>query len=268
MLSEMFIQQAISVTHLSKSFGSKRVLHDISFSANQGEVLAILGHNGAGKSTLVGCLSGEYQLDSGLISIQQIQRCLGNPLEAREAGVEVVCQDFELIGELDVTSNFFLSRELTHSNPILSAMGWLDKKQMRALTDRAMQRLGCDILNLDVPVNQLSQGEQQLIAVARAVYFGAHLLILDEPTAALGLHQMNKLQQVIKSISAQGVTILVVSHDPEFVRQTCDRAVVLRRGEKMIEVEISTVHREQLYAYMMGQEGNKKAHNTDWQCAS
>ena len=252
MLSDILAQHAISVTGLSKSLHGCKVLDDISFSANEGEVIAVLGHNGAGKSTLVKCLTGMLTMDSGYIVRQNQTMQILSPLDARKLGIEAVHQNFGLIDELDVVSNFFLGRELHHDNLILKMLGWLDKRLMRFLTGRALERLGCEFRDLDRLVKHLSAGERQLIAVARAIHFGAQVVVMDEPSSALGMSQMAQLQEVIRTISAQGVTVLLVSHDMPFIREVCDRAMVLSKGRLVANINIACTSEEELYSYMMG----------------
>lgn len=245
-------QSAIELKSLQKSFGGVKALKNVSFKINKGEVVGLLGDNGAGKSTLVRCISGIHEADSGEILINGSPAKISSPLDARTVGIETVFQDLAMVPEFNITENLFLNREIKHKNPILRWLGWLDKKTMEKRSKKALNRLNSRIPSYDAQINNLSGGQRQAVAIARAVNWGADIVIMDEPTAALGVEQSAQVNELINVISSQGVAVLLISHNMQHVVETCDRAVVLYQGESVADVAVSDVTKEDLVALITG----------------
>ena len=245
-------QLALEVNHLSKSFGAVQALRDVSFSVQKGEVVALLGDNGAGKSTLVRCIAGVHQPDGGDIKVNNKKVQIENPQQARDAGIETVFQDLAMVGEFDISENLFLNREILSKNPLLRALGWLDKKAMQKQAKKSLNRLNSRMPDFQSKVQNLSGGQRQAVAIARAVNWGADVVIMDEPTAALGVEQSAQVNALIKLISSQGVAVLLISHNMQHVLETCDRAVVLYQGKSVADVALSDVSKEHLVALITG----------------
>lgn len=252
MSTEQLKQPALTVKNLCKSFGGIKALRNVSFNINKGEVVALLGDNGAGKSTLVRCVSGIHPPDSGEIQVNGKAVAISSPQIARELGIETVFQDLAVIPDFDITENLFLNREVLSKNPVLRFLGWLDKKSMQETARKSLQRLNSRVPNLNESISKLSGGQRQAVAIARAVNSGADVVIMDEPTAALGVEQSAQVNDLIKLISSQGVAVLLVSHNMQHVMETCDRAVVLLRGESIAEVRINEVTPRDLVGLITG----------------
>lgn len=245
-------QSAIELKSLQKSFGGVKALKNVSFKINKGVVVGLLGDNGAGKSTLVRCISGIHEADSGEVLINGSPAKITSPLDARAVGIETVFQDLAMVPEFNITENLFLNREIKHKNPILKWLGWLDKKAMEKRSKKALNRLNSRIPSYDAQIHNLSGGQRQAVAIARAVNWGADIVIMDEPTAALGVEQSAQVNELINVISSQGVAVLLISHNMQHVVETCDRAVVLYQGESVADVAVSDVTKEDLVALITG----------------
>ncbi|MFT5758059.1 MAG: simple sugar transport system ATP-binding protein [Alteromonadaceae bacterium] len=245
-------QTALELSHIAKSFGGVHALKDVSFKINKGEVVGLLGDNGAGKSTLVKCISGIYSPDKGEISVNGEAVTINSPEDARSIGVETVFQDLAMIPEFDIVQNLFLNREIKHKNPILRWLGWLDTKAMDKRARKSLNRLNTRIPSYKEKIQNLSGGQRQAVAIARAVNWGADIVIMDEPTAALGVEQSAQVNELIKVISSQGVAVLLISHNMQHVVETCDRAIVLYQGRSVADVAVADVTKEDLVALITG----------------
>jgi simple sugar transport system ATP-binding protein len=245
-------QPALELSHIAKSFGGVHALKDVSFKINKGEVVGLLGDNGAGKSTLVKCISGIYSPDKGDISVNGESVTINSPEDARGIGVETVFQDLAMIPEFDIVQNLFLNREIKHKNPILRWLGWLDTKAMDKRARKSLNRLNTRIPSYKEKIHNLSGGQRQAVAIARAVNWGADIVIMDEPTAALGVEQSAQVNELIKVISSQGVAVLLISHNMQHVVETCDRAIVLYQGRSVADVAVPDVTKEDLVALITG----------------
>lgn len=213
------------------SFGGVRAVDGVSIDLYPGEVVGLLGHNGAGKSTLIKVLSGAYQADSGEILINGQRADIRSPADARKYNIETIYQTLALADNLDAASNLFLGRELT------TAWGLVDDDRMEAETRKIMARLNPNFRKLKEPVSALSGGQRQSVAIARAVYFNARILIMDEPTAALGVHETAMVADLIKELKAQGLGIFLISHDTREMMELCDRVSVMKNG-KLVGTEL------------------------------
>ena len=212
------------------AFGGVRAVDGVSIDLYPGEVVGLLGHNGAGKSTLIKILSGAYKADSGEILINGTPVDIRSPRDSRAVGIETIYQTLALADNLDAASNLFLGRELR------TGFGLVDDARMEAETKKIMARLNPNFRKLKEPVSALSGGQRQSVAIARAVYFNARILIMDEPTAALGVHETAMVADLIKELKAQGLGIFLISHDTREMMDLCDRVSVMKNG-KLIGTE-------------------------------
>jgi simple sugar transport system ATP-binding protein len=215
-------------------------------------VLGLLGDNGAGKSTLARCIAGLYLPDSGTILIDGRAVQISTPRVARELGIEAVHQNLALVSQLDVAANLFLNRELVPQNAALRALRWLDKKRMQEESDRILERLQIKVPSATTTVDKLSGGQRQAVAIGRAIAWGRHIVLLDEPAAALGVEQSRHVNELICRLRDAGVALILISHNMQSVLEVCDRAVVLRHGRKVADVAVRDVSASDLVALITG----------------
>jgi len=244
----------LSVRHAQKRFGAVHALKDVSLEARRGEVLALLGDNGAGKSTLVKCIAGVHALDGGEIWLDGERVSLRSPAAARRAGVETVYQDLALFDNLTPAQNFYCGRELAF--PVWAPRGlrFLSRRAMDREAQAVLERLRVNLPKLDAPVAMMSGGQRQAIAVARATMFARKVVILDEPTAALGLRESRKVLDLITQLRAEGNAVVLITHNMEHVVELADRAVVLRQGRNVGELRPSRNNQRDLVAMIVGAE--------------
>jgi ABC-type sugar transport system ATPase subunit len=242
--------RVLEVRELSKSFGGVRALVDVSFHLGEGEVLGLLGDNGAGKSTLVKCLSGVYRPDSGEILVDGVEVSIDSVPTAQALGIETVHQGLALVESLDVASNLFLNRELV--TPGFGWLGWLDKRRMYREAEDILAGLGIRIPSSHTETVFLSGGQRQAIAIGRAVAWGRHIVLLDEPAAALGVEQSRHVLELIDNLRRSGVAVMLISHNMQHVLEVCDRAVVLRHGHKVADLAIADVSEHDLIHHIAG----------------
>jgi simple sugar transport system ATP-binding protein len=241
----------LEARNVQKHFGRVVALRDVDFSLRPNEVHALVGDNGAGKSTLIKIISGVYQADGGEIAIDGRPVTVANPREARELGIETVYQDLALADQLDASSNLFLGRELL-LHPPLSWFGFLDKKAMRRRAQEEMRRLKIGIKSVDQRVLSLSGGQRQAVAVARAIAWGTRIVIMDEPTAALGVRESSMVLELIKEVRSQGIAVIMVSHNLPEVFAVADRITVLRNGKTIVSLATSETSLEDIVGMMTG----------------
>jgi D-xylose transport system ATP-binding protein len=244
----------LSVRNAHKRFGAIRALEDVSLDAWPGEVLALLGDNGAGKSTLVKCISGVHTLDEGEIRLHGAALTLNSPAAARAAGIETVYQDLALFDNLTPAQNFYAGRELSFPAWLPRPLRFLDKAAMRKTAAEVIDRLQVRLPHPDAPVAMMSGGQRQAISVARATVFARNIVLLDEPTAALGLREARKVLDLIARLKAEGNAVILITHNMEHVTELADRAVVLRQGRKVGEVKPETSSKQDLVALIVGAE--------------
>ena len=221
---------ALEIRSLSKSFGAVKAARDVSFELRHGEVLGLLGDNGAGKTTVVNCISGGLTPDSGAIVVDGTEVRIDSPQAARRLGIETVHQDLALVDTLDVATNLFLNRELVVRWGMFGWLGWLDRRRMYAESSEILERLSIAVPSVKQPVDKLSGGQRQAVAVGRAVAWGHHIVVLDEPAAALGVEQTRIVLDLIMGLKTERVAVLLISHNMHDIVEVCDRAVVLRHG--------------------------------------
>ncbi|MDT8916171.1 ATP-binding cassette domain-containing protein [Amycolatopsis sp. PS_44_ISF1] len=241
----------LDAVDLTKHYGSVEALRGACFQARAGEVTALIGDNGAGKSTLVKCLSGAEQPSSGRISLAGAEVQLDSPTTARRLGIETVYQDLAVAPELDPAANLFLGREL-HRKGILGKIGMLDKPEMRRRAVAEFKRLGVTLQSTDVPIGTLSGGQRQSVAVARSVVWASKVVFMDEPTAALGVVQRERVLEVIKKVRDQGIAVVLISHNMPEVLAVSDRVEVLRLGRRVARFAGPDTKLEDLVAAMTG----------------
>ena len=212
---------------ITKTFDAVRALQGVELTISAGQVTALLGDNGAGKSTLVRCLTGVHPPDAGEIRFRGNSIKLGSPDDARHLGIETVYQDLGLIEDLQVWQNLYLNRELTRG---VVPLRILDKKQMIARSKTILADLDVNVPDVRATVRRMSGGQRQSVAIARAANWGTTLVVMDEPTAALGVRETAAVEKLIERLRSNGVTVLLVSHDMDQVMRVADSAWVLRRG--------------------------------------
>ena len=242
----------VEMRNVSKRFGAIVALRQVSLAIGAGEVVGLVGDNAAGKSTLMKILSGVHSPDAGEILLDGRPCAFTSPMDARGAGIEMVYQDFALVPELSVTQNIFLGRELLQ--PGLRSR-FVDKPRMRERATHLIERLGLRVPPVDTPVRAISGGQQQAVAIARATAFDARLVIMDEPTANLGMAAIGKVRAAIGRLKSHGVAVIVISHRIEDVLETADRAVVLKHGAVVGERRIEdTRSGELVHMIVAGQD--------------
>lgn len=234
---------------LSKTFDAVQALRQAELTLVRGEVTALLGDNGAGKSTLVRCLTGVYQADSGTIHLDGNLAHFSSPDASRKAGIETVYQTLSLIDDLPVWQNLFLRREIVRR---VGPLGLLDKKAMRAQAAHLLQEMGVNIPSVSATVRRMSGGQRQSIAIARAAHWGKQLVIMDEPTAALGVRETAAVEALICRLRDKGVTVLLISHNMAQVKRIADTAVILRHGATVARRAVRDVSAHELVALITG----------------
>jgi simple sugar transport system ATP-binding protein len=241
----------LEARNIQKHFGRVVALRDGNFALRPDEVHAVVGDNGAGKTTLIKIISGVTHADEGELRINGRPVTVTTPREARELGIETVYQDLALADHLDASANLFLGREELLGPP-LSWFGFLDKKAMRLRTEEAMQRLKIGIQSVDQPVLSLSGGQRQAVAVARAIAWGTRIVIMDEPTAALGVRESSMVLELIKEVRSQGIAVVMVSHNLPEVFAVSDRITVLRLGRTIVTLNTADTTLESVVGMMTG----------------
>jgi len=240
----------LQVRNLSKSFGPVQALKDFSMHVAPGEVVALAGDNGAGKTTLIKTISGVFQPSGGEIRLKGQPISFSSPQEARERGIETIYQDLALADNLTIGANIFLGRE-----PMRKAFGFLpvlDRKKMADAARDTMALLDFHVSRLDAPVSNFSGGQRQAVAIGRAVYWNAQVLIMDEPTAALGVPEQRKVIELIHQLKAQGRGVIFISHNLQDIFAVSDRIIVMRRGVMAGERQISQTSHDEVVKLMIG----------------
>ncbi len=247
----VFRDVILEVRNARKGFGAVTALRDVSFSLHRGEVLAVLGDNGAGKSTIIKAISGVHRLDEGEILLEGERVDMRSPADARGLGIETVYQDLALFDNLSPIANFFAGRERRWPR----RGGSLTLLQERAMVREyreLIERLQVRIPDPTKPLGLMSGGQRQAVAVAKAVAFASRIVILDEPTAALGLRESGKVLELVKRLPAQGISVILISHNMEEVMQVADRAVVIRQGVKVGEAVPKPENHVQIVSMIVG----------------
>lgn len=244
-------RKILEVHHAHKRFGAVLALDDISFHLKEGEILALLGDNGAGKSTMIKALSGVHELDSGKILLDGKEVHFRTPLDARNNGIETVYQDLALFDNLTVAANLYAGREMSKLRK-LGPLSFLEDKKMENNTKQFITDLQVNLPDPRSDVGLMSGGQRQAIAVARAAVFGSKIVLLDEPTAALGARESRNVLNLVKKLPEQGVSVIIISHNLEHVSRVADRAVVLRRGTYIGEAVPSAENHDYIVKMIVG----------------
>lgn len=242
----------LEVRDLRKSFGAVDALVGAELICPAGEVTALVGDNGAGKSTLIRCITGVYPPDGGAIAFKGAPIGFASPTEARALGIETVYQDLALVEDLTVWQNMYLNREVEHG---IGPFRWLDRRRMIAETEAKLERLLVNMPPVRAKVRRLSGGQRQSIAIGRAASWGSALVIMDEPTAALGVRERGAVEALIGRLRGEGVAQLVISHDLEQVMRISDSVWVMRRGRTIARWRTREVDRTRIVAAIAGAEG-------------
>jgi len=235
---------------LVKRFGHVVALDGADLELYPNEILAIIGDNGAGKSTLIKAIAGVHQPDHGEIWYDGARVQFASPREARDRGIETIYQDLALADNLDVGANVFLGRE--PASRFLGILPRIDRPAMREAARRTMASLDIEIERLDLPVRALSGGQRQAVAIGRAIYWNAKVLIMDEPTAALGVPEQRKVMALIQRLKTQDVAVIFISHNLGDIFAVADRIIVLRRGVKAGERRPSETNGDEIVRLMVG----------------
>jgi ABC-type sugar transport system ATPase subunit len=241
----------LSVRHMTKRFGGLTAVNDVSWDVHAGEVVALLGDNGAGKSTLIKCISGVHHADEGEVLFRGERIRFSRPIDALANGIETIYQDLALAQNLDVPSNIFLGRELK-LRYLGGLVRMLDEKRMLKESKTALDSLDIHFPNLLQPIESLSGGQRQAVAIARAVYWDARLMIMDEPTNNLGVPEQHKVLELIRRLRDQGVPVILITHTLPDVFAVSDRLMVMHRGRKVTEKKTADTSTEELVQYMVG----------------
>ena len=235
----------VEMRDIHLAFGGIKAVDGASIDLREGEVVGLLGHNGAGKSTLIKMLSGAYRPDAGEIRVRGERVEIHSPRDARRYGIETIYQTLALADNLDAAANIFLGRE------ILTRWGTLDDAAMEAATRQVMGRLNPHFRRFKEPVRALSGGQRQSVAIARAIHFDARILIMDEPTAALGPAETRQVGELVKQLKAQGIGIFLISHDIHDVFDLADRITVMKNGRLVGTARVADVTKDEALAMVI-----------------
>ncbi|MCT1426569.1 ATP-binding cassette domain-containing protein [Corynebacterium sanguinis] len=238
----------IQLQDVTKSYGAFDALRGVNLEIDQGEVLCVLGDNGAGKSTLIKILSGLHQPTSGQMLLDGTPTTFSSPRDAINHGIATVYQNLAIVDSLSVWRNFFLGNEIS------GMLGTLKQDEMRARCDDALREMGINIPDVDVEAGNLSGGQRQVLAIARAIHFGARVVILDEPTAALGVKQSGVVLRFVAAARDRGVAVVLVTHNPHHAYLVGDRFTILKLGRQELNAERADITLEELTAQMAGGE--------------
>jgi ABC-type sugar transport system ATPase subunit len=243
---------ALSIRGAEKRFGSVTALDGVDLDVRRGEVVALLGDNGAGKSTLIKCISGAHRLDSGTIEMNGEAVTIHSPADARSFGIETVYQDLALFDNLKPSENFYAGREVASPRWLPRSLRVLHRRKMREATRAVLERLQVSLPDLDSVVGLMSGGQRQAVAVSRAAAFASNVVILDEPTAALGIRESRRVLELIRRLRDEGRAVIVISHAMDHVMQVADRVVVLRRGRKVGELTPTAETHKEIESLIVG----------------
>jgi ABC-type sugar transport system ATPase subunit len=243
-------QPILRAVELYKHFGGLVAVNQVSLDVYPGEVIGLVGDNGAGKSTFIKMVSGVLRPDAGQIFLDGNEITFASPMEARGRGIETIYQDLALCENLDATVNIFLGREPVHK--FLGLADVVDRRSMLKESRKVLDQLDIQIPNLRRPIRQMSGGQRQSVAIARAVYWNARLMIMDEPTAALGVAEQRKVLALVRTLRERGVPVLIISHNMQDVFAVADRIVVMRRGRKVGERAANATTTDELVSLMVG----------------
>jgi ABC-type sugar transport system ATPase subunit len=245
------MEPILSIRSLTKRFGGLVAVDGVSWDISRGEVVALLGDNGAGKSTLIKCISGVYRADDGEIHFRGQRSHFVRPIDALREGIETIYQDLALANNLDVGANIFLGREV-EKRYLGGAVRILDERYMLDKSRSTLDSLEIHFRNLSQPIENLSGGQRQAVAIARALYWDAKLMIMDEPTNNLGVPEQQKVLDLIRKLRDKGVPVILITHTLPDVFAVSDRLMVMHRGRKVTEKVTAETSTQELVQYMVG----------------
>jgi ABC-type sugar transport system ATPase subunit len=243
----------LSAKNLTKRFGGLTAVNEVSMDVFPGQVIGLIGDNGAGKSTFIKMVSGVYQPNEGEIIFQGKPVTFAGPREARDLGIETIYQDLALAENLDASSNIFLGREIKHRY-LGGLVKTLDRSKMREESSQILDRLDIRIPSLGQQIRNLSGGQRQAVAIARTIYWNAKMVIMDEPTAALGVAEQRKVLRLVRTLADQNVPVILISHNMQDVFAVSDRIIVMRRGRKVGELLAAKTTPDEVVSLMVGAE--------------
>jgi ABC-type sugar transport system ATPase subunit len=244
-------ESLLSVRGLTKIFGGLIAVDNVSFDVARGEVVGLLGDNGAGKSTLIKCVSGVHAPEEGEIVFDGQPVQFASPMDARRVGIETIYQDLALANNLDVGANIFLGREVK-TRHLGGLIRTLDDKHMEERSRQTLESLQIRFPSITAPIEKLSGGQRQAVAIARAVYWEARLMIMDEPTNNLGVPEQHKVLELIRLLKSRGVPVILITHVMPDALAVTDRIIVMHRGRKVAEKITAGTNAEELVQYMVG----------------
>ena len=244
-------EATLSIRGVTKIFGGLTAVDKISLDVRRGEVVGLLGDNGAGKSTLIKCVSGVHRPEEGEIFFDGAPALFATPMDARRAGIETIYQDLALANNLDVGANIFLGREVKKRR-LGGLVQTLDDKFMERESRETLDSLQIRFPTLTEPIQNLSGGQRQAVAIARAVYWDAKLMIMDEPTNNLGVPEQHKVLELIRTLRDRGVPVILITHILPDAFAVTDRVIVMHRGRKVAEKATASTTAEELVQYMVG----------------
>ncbi len=235
----------VEMKGIFKHFGGVHAVEDVSIDLYPGEVVGVLGHNGAGKSCLMKCLAGAMEIDGGEVYVNGELASINNPRDSRSYGIETIYQTLALADNLNAPANLFLGREL------MTNLGTLDDSRMESEARKVMFRLNPNFTNITDPVRSMSGGQRQVVAIGRAIYFEAKILIMDEPTAALGPSETAMVADLTKQLKSDGIGIFLISHDMADVFELCDRVMVMKNGLDVGSFKIGEVTKDDILSLII-----------------
>jgi ABC-type sugar transport system ATPase subunit len=245
------MEAILSLKNIVKRFGGLTAVNHVNLDIHAGEVVGLVGDNGAGKSTLIKCVSGVHQPDEGDILFEGQRVQFTRPIEARRAGIETIYQDLALAGNLDVSANIFLGREVKKSS-FGGLVKTLDEQFMLSEAKHILETLDIKFPNFGAQIDKLSGGQRQAVAIARAVYWKARMMIMDEPTNNLGVPEQRKVLELIGTLKDRGVPVILISHTLPDVFAVTDRIVIMHRGRKVAEKKTTDTDSQEVVQYMVG----------------
>ena len=241
----------LEAKNISKYFGTITALENVSLTVREGECLGVVGDNGAGKSTFMKVLSGLYKPSSGSLFFDGNKEVLNSPKDSQNLGLEMVYQDLALAGNLPIGENIFLGREPTNNFGFLKL---LDYKKIKELSEAHLDKLKIHVKSAEQKVEELSGGQRQAIAIARATAFNSKIVIMDEPTAALAIKEVGKVLDLINNLKKMGVSVIIISHRMDDIFAVCDRVMALFQGTNFAESELSKTTRDEVIGWIMGKK--------------
>ena len=241
----------LEAKNISKYFGTITSLENVNLTVREGECLGVVGDNGAGKSTFMKVLSGLYMPSSGSLFFNGNQEILSSPKDSQNLGLEMVYQDLALAGNLPIGENIFLGREPTKKFGFLKL---LDYKKIKELSEAHLDKLKIHVKSAEQKVEELSGGQRQAIAIARATAFNSKIVIMDEPTAALAIKEVGKVLDLINSLKKMGVSVIIISHRMDDIFAVSDRVMALFQGTNFAESELSKTTRDEVIGWIMGKK--------------